>query len=51
MNLDNDNTNPDFVGMDDVVAAIEPPPPMFFEGLGNDTNKVDVQAQTNEVTM
>uniref|UniRef100_M8BD21 Serine/threonine-protein kinase CTR1 n=1 Tax=Aegilops tauschii TaxID=37682 RepID=M8BD21_AEGTA len=43
-------TNPDLLGMEDGLAAFEPPPPVLNEGLGNVTNKVDGQAHTNEVS-
>jgi hypothetical protein len=49
-------TNPDLLGIEDGLAASntqpsEPPPPLLNEGLGAVTNKVDVQAHTNEVRM
>lgn len=43
-------TNPDLLGMEDGLAAFEPPPPLLNEGHGAVTNKVDGQAHTNEVT-
>ncbi|KAM0840912.1 hypothetical protein ACQ4PT_059322 [Festuca glaucescens] len=43
-------TNPDLLGIEDGLAAFEPPPPLLNEGVAAVTNKVDGQAHTNEVT-
>uniref|UniRef100_A0ACD6AS21 Uncharacterized protein n=1 Tax=Avena sativa TaxID=4498 RepID=A0ACD6AS21_AVESA len=43
-------TNPDLLGMEDGLAAFEPPPPLLKEGHGAVNNTVDAQAHTNEVT-
>jgi hypothetical protein len=51
MNPGDGITNPDLLGMEDGLAAFEPPPPVLNEGHGNVTNKVDGQAHTNEVRM
>jgi hypothetical protein len=49
MNPGDGITNPDLLGMEDGLAAFEPPPPLLNEGHGAVTTKVDVQAHTNEV--
>jgi hypothetical protein len=51
MNAGDGITNPDLLGIEDGLAAFEPPPPLLNEGVAAVTNKVDGQAHTNEVKM
>ena len=49
MNPGDGIANPDLLGMEDGLAAFEPPPPLLNEGHVAVTNKVDGQAHSNEV--